>query len=71
MGSQVTQIDEVESNDPIADSEDSQPKRSTSKAIVNAPGTLRGKQTPAVQYVGCIVINSESESEEEQPIQHR
>ena len=68
MGSQATHIDEVKSNDPIADSEDSQPKRSTSKAIVKAPGTLLGKQTPAVQYGGRIVINSESESEEEQPI---
>ena len=61
----------MESNDPIADSKDSQGKRSAPKASVNAPGTSRGKQTPTVQYGGHIVINSESESEEEQPIQHQ
>ena len=42
-------------------------KRSKSPAKGNAAGTLRGEKTPTGQYGGHIVINSESESEEQVP----
>ena len=58
----------MESDDPLADSEDSGNVKSTrlkSLAKENGAGTSPGKKTPTVQYGGCIVMNSESESEEE------
>ena len=66
----MTQNDEVESEDPLADSEYNEnvkSKRAKSPAKGNGTGTSLGVKTPTVQYGGCIVMNSESESEEQIP----